>query len=157
MCPHCGEEIAVGEKYRNPFPTVDVIMHYQGGVVLIERGNPPYGWAIPGGFVEYGESAETTAVREMEEETALSLQTLTLYTVRSDPERDPRFHTLTVVFAALGEGAMTAGDDAANARVFPWDKLPDQIAFDHRDVLESYKATRLFREMQVLAESVTEQ
>ena len=136
VCPHCGKEI---EKYRNPFPTVDVIIHYQGGVVLIERKNPPYGWAIPGGFMEYGESAEDGARREMQEETGLELEQLALFTVRSEPDRDSRFHTVTVVYTADGVGTMQAGDDAANAQVFTLDSLPDTMAFDHREVLELYR------------------
>lgn len=135
VCPHCGKEI---EKYRNPFPTVDVIIRYSGGVVLIERKNPPYGWAIPGGFMEYGESAEDGARREMMEETGLELKNLALFTVRSDPDRDPRFHTVTVVFTADGEGDLQAGDDAANAHVFPLDDLPEKMAFDHREVLQLF-------------------
>ena len=135
VCPHCGKEIT---RYRNPFPTVDVIIRYNGGVVMIERGNPPYGWAIPGGFMEYGESAEEGAAREMKEETGLDLENLTLFTVRSKPDRDPRFHTVTIVYTADGVGDLKAGDDAANARVVSLDALPDVIAFDHREVLELF-------------------
>ncbi|MFH0883810.1 MAG: NUDIX hydrolase [bacterium] len=136
VCPHCGKEIT---RYRNPFPTVDVIVRYKGGVVLIERKNPPFGWAIPGGFMEYGESAEDGAARELNEETGLDLRDLTLFTVRSKPGRDPRFHTVTVVFTAEGIGELKAGDDASNARIFSLDSLPDPIAFDHREVLELYR------------------
>lgn len=134
-CPVCGNEVL---KYNNPFPTVDVLISYQGGVVLIERNNPPAGWAIPGGFIEYGESAEETAVREMREETNLELENLQLFTVRSAPHRDPRFHTVTVVFTAEGVGELKAGDDAGDARVYTRDSLPDTIAFDHREVLQLY-------------------
>lgn len=135
VCPNCGQEI---EKYRNPFPTVDVLIRYKGGLVLIERGIPPYGWAIPGGFMEYGESAESCARREMMEETGLELENLKLFTVRSEPDRDPRFHTVTVVYTADGVGTLQAGDDAANARVFQTGELPDTMAFDHRDVVTLY-------------------
>ncbi len=135
VCPHCGKEIT---RFRNPFPTVDVLIRYRGGVVLIERKNPPPGWAIPGGFMEYGESAEDGARREMKEETGLDLQNLALFTVRSNPGRDPRFHTVTVVFTADGAGELNAGDDAERAKVYALDDLPDQIAFDHREVLELY-------------------
>ncbi|MCB2198361.1 NUDIX hydrolase [bacterium] len=138
VCPHCGQEI---EKYRNPFPTVDVLIRYRGGIVLIERGNPPHGWAIPGGFMEYGESAETCARREMMEETGLELDNLELFTVRSEPDRDPRFHTVTIVFTADGLGELQAGDDADNARVFTPDNVPEQMAFDHGDVLTLYNSS----------------
>ncbi|MDP8205960.1 MAG: NUDIX hydrolase [Candidatus Electryonea clarkiae] len=126
------------EKYLNPFPTVDVIIRYESGVVLIKRKNPPYGWAIPGGFVNYNESTETTAVREMREETGLELKNLELFTVRSNPARDPRFHTITVIYTADGIGEIVAGDDAAEAHVFHFDKLPEKMAFDHRDILDEY-------------------
>jgi len=126
-------------KYKNPFPTVDVIIRYKNGIVLINRKNPPYGWAIPGGFMEYGESAEFCGKREMEEETNLSLEELELFTVRSQPDRDPRFHTVTVVYTANGIGELKAGDDAADAKVFALDDLPEEIAFDHREVLMLYK------------------
>ncbi|HEB84237.1 MAG TPA: NUDIX hydrolase [Bacteroidetes bacterium] len=139
VCPHCGNEI---RRYRNPFPTVDVIIRYKRGIVLIERKNPPPGWAIPGGFIDYGESAEEAAAREMREETGLELEGLRLFTVRSDPDRDPRFHTVTIVFTARGAGRLHAGDDAARARVFPLDRLPETIAFDHREVLELYRQHR---------------
>jgi len=135
VCPHCGKEIT---RYRNPFPTVDVIVRYKQGIVLVDRKNPPFGWAIPGGFMEYGESAENTAHRELEEETGLQLVNLELLTVRSDPGRDPRFHTVTVVYTADGQGTLAAGDDAAHAEVFSLDRLPAEIAFDHRDVLALY-------------------
>lgn len=134
-CPNCGYEI---KQYRNPFPTVDVIIRYGGGVVMIERKNPPRGWAIPGGFLDYGESAEEGARREMREETGLELENMELFTVRSAPDRDPRFHTVTVVFTADGVGELEAGDDAGDARVVQLEDLPEVIAFDHRSVLEEY-------------------
>ncbi len=137
-CPHCGKPV---EEYRNPLPTVDVLIAMplpdgREGVVLIKRRNDPPGWAIPGGFVEYGETVETTAVREMQEETSLALEDLRFYTVRSDPARDPRHHTITVIFTARGRGTPRAGDDAADIGVFPSDQLPEPLAFDHRAVLE---------------------
>ncbi len=138
VCPHCGEEI---RKYRNPLPTVDVIVRFRGGIVLIERRNPPSGWAIPGGFIDYGESAETAAYRETKEETGLDLKNLELFTVRSEPGRDPRFHTVTVVFTAEGSGELKAGDDATDARVFTPGSLPETMAFDHREVLDSFLAS----------------
>jgi len=137
-CPKCGADVL---KYNNPFPTVDVLVHYNGGIVLIERKNPPSGWAIPGGFMEYGESAETGAIREIKEETNLEVKNLRLFTVRSEPDRDPRFHTVTIVFTADGIGELKAGDDAGDAKVFTRENLPEEIAFDHRDVIELFFAS----------------
>lgn len=135
-CPKCGARV---KEYRNPFPTVDVIIELDGrGIVLIERKNPPPGWALPGGFVNYGEAAEFTAVREAKEETGLTVNLTGLLGVYSDPERDPRFHTLTVVFTAVASGQPRAGDDAAGVRVFPVDRLPEVMAFDHRKILDDY-------------------
>jgi len=124
---------------------VDVIVRYHGGLVLIKRKNPPPGWAIPGGFMEYGESAEDGARRELKEETGLEVENLTFLTVRSEPDRDPRFHTVTIVYTGDGVGELNAGDDAAQAKVFPLDALPDQIAFDHRDVLLAYRDSQTGR------------
>lgn len=126
-------------EFKNPKPTVDVIIEHEGGVVLIQRDNPPHGWAIPGGFVDEGEPVEAAAVREMAEETSLDVTLDELLYVYSDPRRDPRHHTLTTVFIghALG-GTLTAGDDAGDARVFSEDALPDELAFDHARVLADY-------------------
>jgi ADP-ribose pyrophosphatase YjhB (NUDIX family) len=129
-------------RHRNPVPTVDVIIEYGGGIVMIERVNPPSGWALPGGFMDYGESAESAAVREAAEETGLALRNLRQFHVYSDPERDPRLHTITTVFVAVGEGVLGAGDDAANARVVDPGDLPDEIAFDHRGIIADYVADR---------------
>jgi len=123
---------------RNPVPTVDIIIEYEGGIVLIERANPPFGWALPGGFIDYGESAESAAAREAREETCLSLDRLEQFRVYSAPDRDPRMHTLTVVFTARGEGTLCAADDAKGAAVFGLDELPDEMAFDHRQILVDY-------------------
>jgi 8-oxo-dGTP diphosphatase len=129
---------------RNPFPTVDVIIELPGGIVLVRRKNPPPGWALPGGFVDYGESAERAAVREAREETGLAVTLTDLLGVYSRPDRDPRFHTLSSVYiATAGEGAVpVGGDDAAQARVFGLDALPAEIAFDHRQVIADYRAFR---------------
>jgi len=118
--------------------TSDVIIEMPKGIILIERKNPPYGWAIPGGFVEYGESVEETAIREMKEETCLELKDLRQFHVYSDLNRDPRGHTITVVFTAKGVGKLNAGDDAGSISVFGKDDLPMAIAFDHRQILEDY-------------------
>jgi 8-oxo-dGTP diphosphatase len=135
-CPHCGHIINI---YRNPAPTVDIIIAYQEGIVLIRRKNPPHGWALPGGFVDYGESVEHAAKREAKEETNLDVQGLRLFGVYSDPERDPRGHTISTVFTARGSGALKAQDDAAEAAVFTLDNLPEPLAFDHARILADYR------------------
>jgi 8-oxo-dGTP diphosphatase len=125
---------------RNPIPTVDIIIEYGDGIVLVERRNPPHGWALPGGFIDYGESAEAAAVREAAEETGLALDGLRQFHVYSDPGRDSRFHTMTTVFVAAGSGTLRAADDARDAAVFPTDDLPEQMAFDHRTIIGDYAA-----------------
>lgn len=129
----------MGKEYRNPLPTVDIIIELKGGgIVLIKRKNPPEGWALPGGFVDYGESLEDAARREAEEETSLKVRLKAQLHAYSDPKRDPRFHTLSVVFVAEAEGRPVAKDDAAEAGVFTEDTLPRPIAFDHYDILKDY-------------------
>ena len=127
---------------RNPFPTVDIIIEVEGGIVLIERKNPPHGWAIPGGFVDYGETVEAAAVREAREETGLDVRITRLLGVYSDPSRDPRHHTISTVFVASSTGQPVADDDASDAGVFTIDNLPDNIVFDHREILADYFKTR---------------
>jgi len=135
-CPHCGKAV---EKYRNPFPTVDIIIETEkGGIVLIERKNPPFGWALPGGFVDYGESLESAAVREAEEETSLKVELQYQLGAYSDPARDPRHHSISVVFIAKAEGEPRAADDARDVGVFGPDSLPDNLAFDHEKILQDY-------------------
>ena len=129
-------------EHKNPFPTVDIIIEVEGGIVLIERKNPPHGWAIPGGFVDYGETVDTAAVREAKEETGLVVQLTGLLGVYSDPSRDPRSHTISTVFVASAAGRPVADDDAADAGVFTEDTLPGDIAFDHREILRDYFSTR---------------
>ncbi len=124
---------------EGPFVTTDCIIDYQGGVVLIERSNPPFGWAIPGGFVDYGESVEDAVIREMKEETNLEIEDLKQFHTYSQPDRDPRFHTVTVVFTGKGKGTLAADSDAKAAKVFKLDELPENMAFDHRQVLEDYR------------------
>ena len=139
-CPQCGAAVAV---VRNPFLTVDLIIEIPGkGVVLIERLNPPHGWALPGGFVDYGESLEDAARREAREETGLELERLRQFRAYSDPARDPRHHTATVVFTALGVGLPKAADDAKNLNIFPVDGLPESLAFDHEIILKDYLRSR---------------
>jgi 8-oxo-dGTP diphosphatase len=139
ICENCGHSLSV---YKNPLPTVDIIIEYAGGIVLIKRKNPPPGWALPGGFVDYGESVETAAAREAMEETGLTLEGLTQMRVYSDPGRDERFHTITTVFMATGKGRLMAQDDAAEARVFAVDNLPTPLAFDHAQIIADYQALR---------------
>jgi len=134
-CPACGEKV---KSYLNPVPAVDIIIEVVGGIVLIERKNEPLGWALPGGFVEYGETLEQTAVREALEETSLSINNLRLLGCYSDPQRDPRQHTISTVYVARGEGTPRADDDAKDLRVFPLSSLPETLCFDHQKILEDY-------------------
>ena len=135
ICPKCGYII---KQHKNPFPTVDVIVDIGGKVVLIKRRNPPYGWAIPGGFIDWGESAEDAARREIKEETGIDIANLKQFRCYSTPERDPRFHTISVVFTATGSQVPFAGDDAADAGLFDADNLPSPLAFDHEYILRDY-------------------
>lgn len=123
---------------RNPFPTVDIIIEAPGGIVLVRRKNPPSGWALPGGFVEYGETAERAAIREAREETGLEVSLKGLLGVYSKPDRDPRFHTISIVYIAEGVGSLRGGNDASSAQIFPTVGLPEDIAFDHRDIIGDY-------------------
>lgn len=127
------------KQYRNPAPTVDMIIRLTGGrIVLVERKNPPFGLALPGGFVDYGESLEAAAMREAKEETGLDIVLAGQFHTYSDPSRDPRSHTISTVFLANAEGTPVAGDDAAAVRVVTEDSLPDEMAFDHREILQDY-------------------
>jgi len=129
--------------YRVPALTVDLIIEMEGGgVVLVKRKNPPHGWALPGGFVDYGETLEQAAVREAMEETGLRIDLRRQLHTYSDPARDPRRHTVTTVFVAAAEGTASAGDDAAEVRIFPWDQIPAEMAFDHNEILEHYRTGR---------------
>jgi ADP-ribose pyrophosphatase YjhB (NUDIX family) len=126
------------KKHKSPLLTVDVIIECGGGIVLIERKNPPYGWALPGGFVDYGETVESAAVREAKEETGLDVKLLRQFHTYSDPERDPRQHTVSTVFVAEAEGNPVAGDDARRAGLFKRGALPGPIVFDHSGILKDY-------------------
>lgn len=135
--------------YRNPTPTVDIIIELgdrpERPIVLVERLNPPYGWAIPGGFVDYGETVETAAIREAAEETGLQVRLIEQFHVYSDPNRDPRQHTLSIVFLATAIGTPTAGDDAKHLAMFaPWE-LPPNLCFDHDRILQDYLNYRFYR------------
>ncbi|MDI6889337.1 MAG: NUDIX hydrolase [Thermodesulfovibrionales bacterium] len=123
---------------RNPIPTVDIIIEYKGGIILIRRKNLPEGWALPGGFVDYGENLESAAVREAKEETGLDVELIRQFHTYSDPKRDPRHHTITTVYIAKAKGIAIAGDDAKEIGIFKKETLPDQIAFDHREILNDY-------------------
>lgn len=133
-CPHCGEKLQI---YKNPLPTVDIIIEVEGGIVLIERQNPPFGWALPGGFVDYGESLEDAAQREALEETGLKVKLLGQLHTYSDPQRDQRFHSISTVFIATAKGSPQAGDDARRAKIFRREDLPP-LAFDHGKILDDY-------------------
>ncbi|MGQ9500326.1 MAG: NUDIX domain-containing protein [Dissulfurimicrobium sp.] len=139
-CPRCQEKIKI---HANPIPTVDIIIETEDGIVLIERKNPPFGWAIPGGFVDYGERAEDAAIREAKEETGLDVKLTGLLGVYSDPGRDPRMHTISTVFIAKADGRPTAGDDAKSVMIFGLDRLPDGLAFDHGKILKDYLNIKL--------------
>ncbi len=121
-----------------PFITVDAIIVIGDKIVLIKRKNPPFGWALPGGFVDYGENLEKAAKREAKEETNLELEDLRQFHTYSDPRRDPRFHTVSTVFIARGKGILQSGSDADEAKLFSLNELPDEIAFDHREILKDY-------------------
>jgi len=125
-------------SFKNPVPTVDLIIELNGGIILIKRKNPPEGWALPGGFVDYGESIESAAIREAKEETGLDVELIRQFHTYSDPKRDPRHHTITTVFIARAEGRAVAGDDAKETGIFHNDNLPEQITFDHRTILDDY-------------------
>ena len=135
QCPTCKSEV---EQYRNPIPTVDIIIEFEQGILLIKRKNPPYGWAIPGGFVDYGESLEEAAMREAKEETRLEVKLIKQFHTYSSPDRDPRHHTISTVYIAKGKGKPEANDDALEIGIFSRSNLPNLIAFDHREILEDY-------------------
>lgn len=120
---------------RNPVPTVDVVILRGAGVVLVRRRNPPPGWALPGGFVDEGESLETAAGREAREETGLEVRLREQFFTYSEPRRDPRRHTITTVFLGDAEGEPQGADDALEARVWPLDELPAPLCFDHSRIL----------------------
>ncbi|ACK73502.1 NUDIX hydrolase [Gloeothece citriformis PCC 7424] len=132
--------------YRNPTPTVDIIIELidqpHRPIILIERKNTPYGWAIPGGFVDYGEAVETAALREAKEETSLDVELIEQFQVYSDPQRDPRQHTLSVVFIATATGKPQAADDAKSIAVFHLWEIPSNLCFDHDKILSDYRTYR---------------
>lgn len=131
-------DLKASNKYKNPAPTVDIIIRHKEGIILIKRKNPPEGWALPGGFVDYGETLEAAAVREAKEETGLEIRLLRQFHAYSDPDRDPRGHTISTVFVAEASGQARAGDDAAELGTFHKGGLPAKIVFDHKQILEDY-------------------
>ncbi len=142
ICPECG---AVVLRYHSPIPTVDVIIEKESeesgrGIVLILRKNEPRAWALPGGFVDYGETLEEAAAREAREETGLEVKSVRQFHTYSDPRRDPRRHTISTVFIARAEGSPQAGDDAESAGIFSEKNLPRPLAFDHEKILSDYFA-----------------
>ena len=136
-CPVCGS----GSQPRNPLVTVDIIIRMAAGIVLIERKNPPHGWALPGGFVDYGETLEQAAYREALEETGLKVTNLKQFHSYSDPARDPRHHTVSTVFTAEALGTPQAGDDAGRVGVFEETNLPP-LVFDHGAILRDFFGKR---------------
>lgn len=134
-------------EHRNPVPTVDIIIEMENegrseGIILIERKNPPYGWALPGGFVDYGEPLEEAAVREAKEETSLTIELVRQFHTYSDPRRDPRGHMISTVFIAKATGQPRAQDDARAIGIFTQDEILFPLAFDHRRILDDYFASK---------------
>ncbi|HOX54139.1 MAG: NUDIX hydrolase [Candidatus Omnitrophica bacterium] len=126
-----------------PFTTVDAIIELAEGIILIERSNPPFGWALPGGFVDYGESLEDAVKREAKEETNMDLVEIHQFHTYSDPERDPRFHTIGTVFIAKAKGSPRAGDDAQGLKIVKYeDLLKLDYAFDHKKIIQDYLQSR---------------
>jgi len=131
------------KKYEHPIPTVDIIIEIerengQEGIILIKRKNPPYGWALPGGFVDCGESLEEAAVREAKEETSLDIRLKSQFHTYSDPKRDPRKHTISTVYVAAAQGKPKAQDDAKEIAIFTKEEIDFPLAFDHQEILADY-------------------
>ncbi|MFB6346688.1 MAG: NUDIX domain-containing protein, partial [bacterium] len=137
----CGEFVTMtsDQDHENPLIAVDTIIEYDRKIVLIERENPPHGWALPGGFVEAGESLESAARRETREETNLELTNLSSWNVYSQPDRDPRQHVVSVIFTAEGSGDPEASTDARNIRTFSPHTDHPELVFDHERILEDYR------------------
>lgn len=134
-CPYCKKGIEVP---MSPLLTVDIIIELEKGIVLIKRKYPPIAWALPGGYVDYGESLEDAAVREAKEETSLDVVLKKQLHTYSDPRRDLRSHNVTTVYIAMAEGKPKADDDAKEVGVFTKETLPEDLAFDHTQILQDY-------------------
>lgn len=132
----------MSEHPRNPYPTVDVIIEVGGGLVFIERANDPRGWALPGGFIDYGEAPADAARREVREETGLEVELTDILFVYGAPERDPRQHNLSIVYVGRATGTPRGADDAAQAAIFTPDALPSPLCFDHARIIEDYRRFR---------------
>lgn len=133
----------LGEPPRHPRITVDAILEWPGRrVILITRRFLPSGLALPGGFVEWGETLEDACRRDVLEETGLSILSLRQFHSYSAPGRDPRHHTISVVFLARAEGTPRAGDDAAGIHIVSLDALPETLCFDHAEILADYRSGR---------------
>jgi 8-oxo-dGTP diphosphatase len=128
---------------RTPHIAVDSVISFEGGLVLIERKNPPFQgcYALPGGFVEVGESTIEAAIRESKEETGLDISLVGLVGVYSDPGRDHRGHVISICYFSTGSGHLVSGSDAGSVEVFPLEDLPE-LAFDHRRMIED--ASRIY-------------
>jgi len=124
------------KRIVTPLLAVDAVILFAGGIVLIKRDNPPFAgcYALPGGFVEVGETVEAAVVREAREETGLAIDLLGLVGIYSNPARDPRGHVVSAAFLAQGKGELMAGSDARSAQVFPLKGLPP-LAFDHDKII----------------------
>lgn len=125
-------------EYRNPLPTVDIIIEIDNQIVMVRRANPPYGLALPGGFVEEGELLEQSAIREAREETGLDVDLYSLFYAYSHPHRDERKHTISVVYLARSSGFPIAGSDAKEAILVDPTSIKETIAFDHGRIIEDY-------------------
>ncbi len=129
----------IENKLKSPFLTVDAIIEIGGGIVIIKRSNPPFGWALPGGFVDYGESLEAAVTREAKEETGLDISHPRQFHTYSKPGRDPRFHTVATVFIARARGQPRAGDDATDLAVVKLSEIKNRkFAFDHKKIIQEY-------------------
>lgn len=126
---------------ETPLLAVDVLIIYDHKLVLIKRVNPPFQnqFALPGGFVDIGETVENAVIREAKEETGLDIEILKLIGIYSEPSRDPRGHIVSIVYAAKGYGTLKAGSDAREIKLFGFDEIPP-LAFDHNKVIDDARS-----------------